>query len=721
MYHCLSPKLAGLKLVTLRTCEDCYCRDHAAGAATAFLPGSPDRARVVDDPGRIRHLLYHVYPHAQGGSVWRWNVEQLRRRLSLFNGRRVIGVATGPETEPAAAVRAALVGCGCEFIEVANDPALREVTTFEPLFSAVSGFTGPEHATFYGHAKGITSEGWAPGVRRWTEAMLSTCLDHWPAVRALLSTHPLVGSFKRLGWCFAEEPVSDWHYSGSWRWHRNADLFGRDWRKITPAWIGIEAHPSLHFGPDEAGCLVHEFQDAGLALYTHEYWQQRAGPELARWHVEHFTDRWVPLLLSCVLVSHRQPRWVHDAVRSVLAQTSPDWQLVIIDTGELADELRQYETDPRVRVHVDPWARSYGAHLNTAHRSGRLVGDLVCYLPEGDVYNSGAFAAWLDAARCRPWQEAWYGSVDRVEVRVDSEVKVGEVRADVAGGLGGVSLDCRAGAMQLCHRARWLERVEWPEDRRTAWHADGVFLDRLGQLTTVHPLPVKIGRHRHPTASMLPRTGNTGAASATPPLLSIIVPTIGRPSLADALASIAAQSLGSDGEVICVADGIYPQLARLWGEAGLRGRYLETPGRSGDFGGTPRNLAMPLAQGDWLLFLDDDDIYLPGALEVIRSVLAAGPRRPHLFRMRHYPSDGGILWRKRTVEFGNVSTQMIAVPNDPGRLGSWGDKKGSDFAFITSTLAHYAEGPVWRDEVIAEWNHKHAARLRDLASQQRSG
>src|SRR5580700_5303992 len=94
MYRCRSPKLAGLKLVTAETCRACYCRDHDEPGTASWQRG-PDRpGSAVDDPGRIRHLLYHVYPHVgDGGSVWRWNVEQLRRRLSLFNGKRAIGIA----------------------------------------------------------------------------------------------------------------------------------------------------------------------------------------------------------------------------------------------------------------------------------------------------------------------------------------------------------------------------------------------------------------------------------------------------------------------------------------------------------------------------------------------------------------------------------------------------------------------------------------------------
>ena len=245
--------LPGRAYVPTRDCPKCWmfahrpavrkawggdAADHAAPAAREGLPRE-------SGPGTIRHLLYFVYPAAAAGPVWRWNLDKLRRRMSLFNGRRVVAVATGAGAETAEAVRERLSGCGVDFLEVPNDPVLKEMAAFPALLESVSGYDQPGHATFYGHAKGVSSEAWSPDVRRWTEAMYTGCLDHWPAVRRLLVDRPLVGAFKRnSGW---RESRSEWHYSGSFRWHRNADLYSRDWREIDPFWCGSETHPSLHF------------------------------------------------------------------------------------------------------------------------------------------------------------------------------------------------------------------------------------------------------------------------------------------------------------------------------------------------------------------------------------------------------------------------------------------------------------------------------------------
>ena len=239
----------------------------------------------VPEAFTTRHLLYHVWPHeADGGAMWRWNVGELRKRLGLFNGRKVIAVATGDAASPDA-VRAELAGCGCEFVEVPNRPDLREVATFEALFSRVAEFTGPEHATFYAHAKGVANQTWHAGgtIREWAGAMYESCLDWRGDVAKALRTHPVVGSFKRTihGWN-AHESASDWHYSGSFFWFRNRDLFSQpDWRRIDSFYSGIEPYASLHFPSSHAATLVCENGRMGSWLYLRDDWNRVAAGPLA--------------------------------------------------------------------------------------------------------------------------------------------------------------------------------------------------------------------------------------------------------------------------------------------------------------------------------------------------------------------------------------------------------------------------------------------------------
>lgn len=236
----------------------------------------------MDDGTPRRHLLYFVCP-IQGNGVWQWNCEQLRPRLGLFDGVKVVAVSTPPARKRGARratldsiddVKKALPGCEC--VPFVNDPELGESVAWPYLWSRV-----PRNGvTLYAHAKGVRygyrpydeSEYGKMGVcvRRWTEAMYSTCLD-WPRVEEQLKDHLLCGTFKKVGpGMFPDLPSSQWHYSGSFYWVRNEEWFARGGHKRIKNRMASEAVPGILYKPEEGGCLLHEGGD--LNLYSPEVW-----------------------------------------------------------------------------------------------------------------------------------------------------------------------------------------------------------------------------------------------------------------------------------------------------------------------------------------------------------------------------------------------------------------------------------------------------------------
>jgi hypothetical protein len=269
------------------------CPIHSRCTIGKLIPGAhlcADCNDYVDplfdpDAGRVRHLLFHLWP-VRGSDAWRWHLEQLRARKHLFNGRRICAVVTDGSSEPASLVRDLAGDVFDEFLESPNDPARREVATFEALFLRVQS-TAPGEAILWAHSKGV-GRNKHPTVRRWTEALYATYCDHWPFVQGLLRQFPVVGAFKKLGCGFEwGQSASTWHYSGSWCWYRSADLFRKpDWRKIDQFWGGIEPYPSLHFPAEEAGCLFWEAAVPAMNLYDAAYWDGTVAPALERWRAD---------------------------------------------------------------------------------------------------------------------------------------------------------------------------------------------------------------------------------------------------------------------------------------------------------------------------------------------------------------------------------------------------------------------------------------------------
>jgi glycosyltransferase involved in cell wall biosynthesis len=105
-----------------------------------------------------------------------------------------------------------------------------------------------------------------------------------------------------------------------------------------------------------------------------------------------------------------------------------------------------------------------------------------------------------------------------------------------------------------------------------------------------------------------------------PPLFSVVIPTRDRPELLPiAVRSVLGQTI-SDLEIIVVDDG---------GEGAIelpddpRVRIFKLASQAGPSGA--RNAGLESARGQYVTFLDDDDLYLPMRLELSRRALARAP------------------------------------------------------------------------------------------------
>lgn len=172
--------------------------------------------------------------------------------------------------------------------------------------------------------------------------------------------------------------------------------------------------------------------------------------------------------------------------------------------------------------------------------------------------------------------------------------------------------------------------------------------------------------------------------------LTVIVPTIGRDTLAATV-----RSIPDEWRTLVIADGSEAFGKACMACAGTRARVVATP-QTNDVGHTQRNTGMSIAQTEWLAFMDDDDTYVPD----VQKLVDPQQRRPHIYRMR-YCHGGGELWQTEQVREGNVGTPMFVLPNDPAKLASWPSRRSGDFAFIQETCALYEQPPVWVDQVIA--------------------
>lgn len=188
------------------------------------------------------------------------------------------------------------------------------------------------------------------------------------------------------------------------------------------------------------------------------------------------------------------------------------------------------------------------------------------------------------------------------------------------------------------------------------------------------------------------------------PILSVIIPTIGRPTLDPLLLALRRQMPAAEVEILVVGDthrdtwaaplAAVPALCDRYAA-----RYLRHDGGVHAWGHPQRTYGATAAHGAWLWWLQDDDLPTPEAWGRLRQRLVGGPCLPHLFQTQTWQA--GVVWHAPELRLCNIDADCLVAPNVPKRLAPWPPRYNGDFEMITETVAHYSGACEWVDAVIA--------------------
>ena len=98
----------------------------------------------------------------------------------------------------------------------------------------------------------------------------------------------------------------------------------------------------------------------------------------------------------------------------------------------------------------------------------------------------------------------------------------------------------------------------------------------------------------------------------------------------------------------------------------------------GYWGHGSRNKYQNTLEGDFILNGDDDDRYVEGCFDYIRSVV----KEKKLYFFKH-EDNNSFAWTRQVVEIGNIGTSCGVIPNNKN-LPDWGYFYGGDGAFYVS-------------------------------------
>jgi GT2 family glycosyltransferase len=202
----------------------------------------------------------------------------------------------------------------------------------------------------------------------------------------------------------------------------------------------------------------------------------------------------------------REP-YVTEAINSVLGQTKQDFELVIVDSGKLKGNWKEFK-----KITLCYTGESEGMNkevcmvskvFNEAYKAGLIRGKYFCTFYDDDIYYPEfieKMAGYLDE---HPEADAVRCSEARTEIHRNQTTNPTPplIANDF---ISGQNFDCVVDGMQTMIRTSVLAKVKekygdilLPETLNTCSHSDGIFLNRVGEvIDKMHFITDTLCEHR---------------------------------------------------------------------------------------------------------------------------------------------------------------------------------------------------------------------------------
>jgi glycosyltransferase involved in cell wall biosynthesis len=236
--------------------------------------------------------------------------------------------------------------------------------------------------------------------------------------------------------------------------------------------------------------------------------------------------------VSVFLASYNKGEYVLDAIRSVVAQTNPSWELWILENSNdgvthlvVENELSKLDVNTRFKVHYerlegdkierrrkDTYITAW--LLNKYYR--RANGKYIFFLADDDLIDPDCFELMAGALDDNPeWSVVWAGlrhahftPAGYTGPFADMGIPATDIRS-ITG-----SVDCRIDGGQVLHRTECLRHISSPyyteaTNNDIARHCDGLFLEKLiAAGYAFYPIPRYLITHRFTTISVMTQAGH---------------------------------------------------------------------------------------------------------------------------------------------------------------------------------------------------------------------
>ena len=188
------------------------------------------------------------------------------------------------------------------------------------------------------------------------------------------------------------------------------------------------------------------------------------------------------------------------------------------------------------------------------------------------------------------------------------------------------------------------------------------------------------------------------------PWLSVVIPTIGRDTLAVTLESLRAQPESAGVEVLVVADthgAVNAQLEYRRKDVVAEGHaWLEYDAGFHCVGQPQRTFGAKAASAPWVWFAQDDNIAAADSLANIELAIDAQPHpRPLFFRFVSYWRD--TIWHDQKLALGNIDADCLVFPRHIAQKVEWGLRYEGDYDAAVRAFNYSGGDVAWVDQVVS--------------------
>lgn len=200
---------------------------------------------------------------------------------------------------------------------------------------------------------------------------------------------------------------------------------------------------------------------------------------------------------SILMLSHKKPELMLQALKSVEGQTYPDWDLTIVDSG-----LKHSYPGVKAKIQWTMEPELPGKNVDFAIGPrlmnmfmDRLKGPWIVHLGDDDLLLENCLADYAATIKVQPAYQSFVGG----QMRLCCDENGRTTRLNLTYLTSGIhhpgQMDCKVDGMQFVFHVELWKQLKakypapWPEELEHVKHADGLFMERAVAICPAFPVP----------------------------------------------------------------------------------------------------------------------------------------------------------------------------------------------------------------------------------------